>query len=327
MILDPQHIQMAKQAYLPDILMQLGITIKTSGCAWVSIEHDSLKFFQYQGIWLYKWYAQDGESGDAIRFLQRYLNMSFHQALATLLHTNTTCIVKSEYKPPQSQQPHETWQSPSWQYRSEKLIRFAQHCLFSSDNDRLEYLNNERGLKVQTIKKYQLGWLPAKNTLPSKLLIPCYNLQGQLFRLRFRLDNSVQKSERYRVSAASNAKRPFPIGIRSSLPVIIIESELDALLIAQHVNIGVLALGTTATQLTPKMIHYLNTKIPAILISLDNDSSGYEKTKQLLRELKNAITWPVPPKYGKDPGEAWKKMDLKQWIARGLHQPHFLSSF
>ena len=65
-------------------------------------------------------------------------------------------------------------------------------------------------------------------------------------------------------------------------------------------------MGTTATKSNPAMIRYLTDEIPIILISLDNDQSGREKTTTLISELPNAIDWPVPERYGKDPGEAWK---------------------
>ncbi len=60
------------------------------------------------------------------------------------------------------------------------------------------------------------------------------------------------------------------------------------------------------------------------LISLDNDQSGKEKTTSLINELPNAIDWPVPGKYGKDPGEAWKRINLGAWIEAGLRNRSIL---
>ena len=59
----------------------------------------------------------------------------------------------------------------------------------------------------------------------------------------------------------------------------ILESELDAILIAQEAaeHIGALAMGTTAMKFSPAMIRYLSEYIPIILVSLDNDQSGKEK--------------------------------------------------
>ena len=55
----------------------------------------------------------------------------------------------------------------------------------------------------------------------------------------------------------------------------ILESELDAILIAQEAGdlIGVLGMGTTALKFDGAIADYLIKNIPAILISLDNDQS------------------------------------------------------
>jgi len=102
----------------------------------------------------------------------------------------------------------------------------------------------------------------------------------------------------------------------------ILESELDAVLIAQEAgkHIGVLGMGTTGTKFSPAIIRYLTDNIPVILISLDNDQSGREKTTALIKQFPNALDWPVPKRYGKDPGEAWKHMSLRKWVKTGLEQ-------
>ncbi|MDM8537573.1 hypothetical protein QUF70_12520 [Desulfobacterales bacterium HSG17] len=66
-----------------------------------------------------------------------------------------------------------------------------------------------------------------------------------------------------------------------------------------------------------------NEKVPVVLICMDNDQAK-DTTNRLKSDLKNAIDWPVPERYGKDLGEAWKKMDMNSWINIGLGR-HFLS--
>ena len=99
-----------------------------------------------------------------------------------------------------------------------------------------------------------------------------------------------------------------------------VESELDAILLYQEAGkqIGVLALGSAAIKLTPTMFRFFNEKVPVVLICMDNDQAGKDTTKRLKSDLKNAIDWPVPVKYGKDLGEAWEKMDMSSWIKIGL---------
>jgi len=82
--------------------------------------------------------------------------------------------------------------------------------------------------------------------------------------------------------------------------------------------VGVLGLGTTGHNFSSAMFHYLNEKISPILISLDNDEAGRQKTESLMKDLQRSIDWAVPTKYGKDIGESWKYIDLKNWIRAGL---------
>jgi hypothetical protein len=48
-------IQSAKHADLPVILKKLGVNIIEEGKSFYLHEHDSLKFFKQEGVWLYKW--------------------------------------------------------------------------------------------------------------------------------------------------------------------------------------------------------------------------------------------------------------------------------
>jgi len=194
--------------------------------------------------------------------------------------------------------------------------------------ERGSYLLNKRSLHPDTIQQRRLGWLPEKGHMPSKLLIPCYDSEDNLIRIRFRIDHPDPEQERYRMSKGSNPDSPYPIGVSSAKPLMVLELELDTILIAQEAgeHIGVLGMRTTGIKFNPAMIRYLSDKIPIILISLDNDQSGNEKTTALISALPNAIDWPVPEKYGKDPGDACKRMNLKQWVEAGLKKALFYSS-
>ena len=322
-----QHIETAKRADLPRVLKGMGIEIVSNGKGYHLREHDSLKLFQQDGIWLYKWWSQGGEVGDGIQYLQRHYGMSFPEAVATLsgatIFQNTTPqhVGQQDSHCLESKKKPEQWKRKSWQTESEKLIRVAQVYLFGPNGKgRVSYLIHNRGLHLDTIRQHQLGWLPASRQMPSKLLIPSYDSQGNLIRIRFRIDNPAPGQERYRISKGSSPNLPYPLDVSSRKPVTIVESELDAILIAQQEgeHIGVLGMGTTATKLNPAIIRYLTDRIPIILINLDNDQSGREKTTSLMNQLPNAIDWPVPEKYGKDPGEAWKRIKLRAWVDAGL---------
>ncbi len=333
-MISKKRIDAAKHADLPGVLQGMGIELVSNGKGYHFKEHDSLKLFQQDGVWLYKWWSRGGEVGDGIQYLQCHYGMSFPEAVEALSGTmtfkNSSSQHVSRQNPncPESKKKPQPWKLKRWQIASERLIRVAQSCLWGPNGKgRLYYLIHHRSLRLDTIRQRRLGWLPAKGHMPSKLLIPCYDSEGNLIRIRFRIDNPDPGQERYRISKGSNPDSPYPIGVSSAKPLMVLESELDAILISQEApeHIGVLGMGTSGTKFNPAMIRYLSDKIPIILISMDNDQSGKEKTTTLISELQNAIDWPVLEKYGKDPAEACKKINLKQWVEDGLKSHSILN--
>ncbi|MFH1672833.1 MAG: toprim domain-containing protein [Pseudomonadota bacterium] len=331
-MISKNRIEAAKCADLPGVLQGMGIELVPNGKGYHFKEHDSLKLFQQDGLWLYKWWSRGGEVGDGMQYLQRHYGMSFPEAVEMLSGTMTSQNRSSQHvnrqnpNCPESKKKPQTWKSKRWQTASERLIRVGQRFLLGPNGKgRLYYLIHHRGLRLDTIRQRRLGWLQAKAHIPSKLLIPCYNSQGSLIRIRFRMDDPAPGHERYRISKGSNPDSPYPIGVSSGKPLMILESELDAILIAQEAgeHIGALGMGTTGMKYSPAMTRYLSYNFPIILISLDNDQSGKEKTTALISALHNAIDWPVPEKYGKDPGEACRRIALKQWVEDGLKESSY----
>ncbi len=314
-MISKDQIEKAKYSDLPTVLTRLGVDLIAEGRGYHIREHDSLKLFRHNGVWLYKWWSRQAEVGDGIDYLRRYHGFSFEQAVETLAGQ----IILNEYKKNYSQKFKVT--PNQWRVKSERLIRFGQSYLLSAIGRKIfSFLVQKRGLKPETIKKHNLGWLPVKRNWPSKILIPCYDNQGALKRIRFRIDNPIK--ERYRISQGSDPDHPYALGIHRGMAVIIVESELDALLLAQEAGdrVGVLGLGTTGIKFSALMIRFLNEKIPKVLISLDNDPAGRNKTANLLKKLTNAVPWSVPENLGKDPGEAWKKMNIRSWVESGITQ-------
>ena len=325
-MIPPSLIHKAKHADLPSAVSSLGLSLCREGRGFYVREHDSLKLFQRQGIWLYKWWSQNGEVGDGIQFLRRFFNMNFHDAVA-VLSGESVINVRDKGRSENQHSRCETYTSLNWQKRAERLVSYAQKNLFEPSGLRsLEYLIRERGLNRHTIKKYRIGWLPARNHMPSKLVIPCFSTRGSLIRIRFRIDNPLPGKTRYRVMKGSNSISSFPLGIAHEKPVIIVESELDAILVHQEAGskIGVLALGSAANDLSERACRFLIRKIPFNLICLDNDRCGRDRTGYFKNKLPNSVSWQVPEKYGKDPGAAWRKMSISSWIAEGTASAEFL---
>ncbi len=78
------QIYMAKRANLPSVLQSMGVSLTPEGNGYRLSDHDSLKFYKQNDIWLYKWWSKGGEVGDGIDYLQRYKGMEFFESVQTL---------------------------------------------------------------------------------------------------------------------------------------------------------------------------------------------------------------------------------------------------
>ena len=130
-----EQIETAKRADLPRVLKGLGIELVPNGRGYHFREHDSLKLFQQDGIWLYKWWSRNGEVEDGIQYLQRHYGMSFPEAAATLSGEKIFQNSTSRHVSPQNpyclepiKKPEE-WRTKKWQGNFEKLIRVGQSYL------------------------------------------------------------------------------------------------------------------------------------------------------------------------------------------------------
>jgi DNA primase len=316
-MVEKNKIRRAKNAHLPQVLLSLGVKLIQQGQEFQLANHRSLKLFKHQNTWIYKWYSKN-QTGDGVQFLQEYFAMSFNEAIETLTQTQINRHVIAY----PAEDGEKMWTTEKWQQNSVKLIEQAHNNLFQSIGKKAKsYLMDQRGIQGQAMVHHKLGWLPAKSQMPSKIVIPSYNSKGQLLRIRFRIDKLDSQNCRYRIKKGSDPSFPFPLGISSLKPLLVVESELDAILAFQEAKdlISVIALGSTAINLSAQMIQYLNRHIPLILLALDNDDSGRAKTKSLETELHKTKNWPVPAHTGKDVGEAWKTLNIRQWVQNGLN--------
>lgn len=102
------------------------------------------------------------------------------------------------------------------------------------------------------------------------------------------------------------------------LPVVVLESELDALLLHQAAGdlAHVMGMGSASNRPDAGVVDLLHTA-PAILLALDFDEAGASAASWWLERFPHAGVWPVPE--GKDPGEAYHAgHDLRAWLEAGL---------
>jgi hypothetical protein len=119
--------------------MSLGVELEVNGNGYQLIQHDSLKIFQKNEIWLYKWYSQGGEVGDSIQYLQRYHNINFSQAVNLLLNRSIQNQGHQEYFHKKGTkvdkndgQRNKNWQTKNWQASSEQLVLYGKYNMSNS---------------------------------------------------------------------------------------------------------------------------------------------------------------------------------------------------
>ena len=96
--------------------------------------------------------------------------------------------------------------------------------------------------------------------------------------------------------------------------IIVVESELDALLLSQECDHSccIIALGGTNTNVD-LTTHNLLQKANRIIIMMDSDNAGMLSAKRLSSRYPQSQLITLP--YGKDPTEAYQKgLDLQSWL-------------
>jgi len=240
--------------------------------------------------------------------------------------------------------PRPTWtptatpdpRPPSWQEKAAALVEWA-HKELLADPARLARLSSCRGLSLESVKRFRLGWNPSdlyqdraewglslelrddgkpkRLWIPTGLVIPTFRA-GVVVRVQVR---RPEGEPRY-VFLPGSSTEPATVG-EGTTGAVIVESELDAFLIAQEAGDLVAAVAIrSATSKPDQGTHALFTDGRAILIALDGDEAGAKAAWGFWHEnYPAAIRWPVP--MGKDPTEAWKAdIPIRAWVVEGLLQ-------
>lgn len=293
------------------------------------------------------WCRQCGKKGDTIQFLRDIDGLSFNEAKAqlgynTMSYAHSMAMAKIEATRPFEGQ--ET--SPPgdiWQQRAKAVVAWASTQIQEKPHV-LQWLAKERGLTLQTVKKARLGWLskdfyrprkafglpeeykpngkPRRVWIPKGLCIPVFE-GNTLLRVKIRLAEHGENLPKY-IPLPQNEKCTAPLVLHcegEKAPWQIVESELDALLLAQECGhfVNVVAMGSASYRPDKRLWQHL-IAAPVVLISLDFDDAGNKAALQWWkRNLPPALfrLWPVPD--GKDPCDAWRAgWNLAEWTLAGI---------
>ena len=145
--------------------------------------------------------------------------------------------------------------------------------------------------------------------MPSGLVIP-----GPA-RIRIRRDDPGTYGRYFVVRGSRNSCLITAGSEQEDLPALVVESDLDAILLAQELQTPakILSTGSASYRPSPTLVGRLK-KHPFVLLCYDNDQSGKEAARRYwLPALPNAAWSPVPSE--KDPTEYFLAgHDLEEWF-------------
>jgi hypothetical protein len=186
----------------------------------------------------------------------------------------------------------------------------------------MTYAEN-RGLTVDTVAKLKIGWNPEEcweereawglapgvNTkgnpkkvwLPAGLVIPSRRKVG-IVAVKIRRTAWTPEDTMPKYVAVTGSVPGLALGGGPRKPVIVVESEIDAVLVHQeaHDLVGALALGTASGKPDADTFAYLQAA-PCILVALDFDEAGIKAFPWWREHFKHSKAWPTPE--GKDVGD------------------------
>ncbi len=120
------------------------------------------------------------------------------------------------------------------------------------------------------------------------------------------------------VELPGGMQTPSCYGQAHKNPIIVVESEFDAILIQQRAGDLVTSMALGGASKRPDVeAHRLLARAPLILFSLDVDSAGAVAYQWWRKVYPHLRLW-LPP-IGKSPGDAGQRgIDLREWILMGL---------
>lgn len=180
------------------------------------------------------------------------------------------------------------------------------HSALLSNNKRLNALVEKRGLTVQTIQKYELGW----DSTQVAYTIPIRSLEGEILNIRFyQLDVPEDRRKIWSVPGMGTPVL-WPTDQLDYVSLVVCEGEMDAMLTIQN---GIPAITRTgaADVWDARWSKQFDGKI--VYICHDADTKGQRANKKVARALKAhalrtivlELPFRVTPNHGKDLTDYW----------------------
>jgi len=297
------------------------------------------------------------KKGDMIQFCTDFLNMSFKDACVATgnSHKLKSEITSQRFLPARQKQkaahrPQDAQDGPDrdrWQSQAHGFIEWANKELLKRP-ELITWLETERQLSSCQVEHHRLGFNPkiifsepqkwgfkadhSKICLPPGLVIPYFDQSGQVYGINVRQFKTTdaapaaylpdQDPERRYQRINGTKSKPLVFGdLDRPWPVVIVESELDALVLWNHFDcmVNVVALLTVAQR----------PDLPGngpILYALDSDGPGKKQYKAWKDKYQSRVH-PATPINGKDITEMLKAgVPPLPWLALWLKEAGLLTT-
>lgn len=301
------------------------------------------------------WCRRCGREGDVIGYFRVFKGLSYWEACEAA-GREPKLYASSPHSPnPPIQSRHEREWKPKkvadppamWMERAEQFVTHCAHDL-AEEKHVLQWLERERGLSLETVTQLRLGWnprhlvedreawgLPPKLKddgkqkrlwAPAGLVIPCRQW-GRMMKIKIRSDHRGDRAAHrnfthpkyFLLPGSSNACMVLTRG--GTDVVIVVESELDAILIQQDAGdlVTVVALGSAQAR-PDAYADFILRQAQTILVALDVDDAGVKAANEWWwRHYDRARRW--PPVNGKDPCEMLKAgFGIRDWVEVGIER-------
>ena len=275
--------------------------------------------------------------GDDVQYLRDFHALSYSQACCYTgkkpeLSRAVVKVKQEHFVPKNSELPKELWQQKALEF-----IQSSHQNLFNSSYSVGLFL--QRGFTIRTMKQCLVGWNPRplwlsrvewglpcfedkKLWIPRGLVLPTFDTDLQApIKLKIRRDDWEMGDNLPKYVEITGGMQSFGrYGYTEGQPIILVESEFDAMLIQQVAGdiVSPMALGGSSKRPDAKA-HELLQKAPLILFSLDVDSAGAIAYQWWKKVYLNLSLWLVP--IGKSPAEAYRRgVNLREWIGVACKQ-------
>lgn len=232
----------------------------------------------------------------------------------------------------------------AWQEKSRALVDYAAGQLMSA-SEPLEWLS-ARGFKKRTAQRFNLGWIPEKTFrpraswglpeemsektgkpkllwIPRGLVIPCYRA-GHVVRIRIRRPEPDAEPRYYMMPGSATDPSPMFVAESTwtgrSQCLVVCESELDAMLMAQEAGdlVQTMAVGSSSAKPRDELAASVCSRAARILLALDADEAGEKACSWWLENYPSARRMNLPQGC-KDPGDMFKAgHDIREWVSASL---------